>query len=109
MELANPKMTTHTVLRDWLLPSLLEFLGSNTHVEYPQRIFEVGPCEKLVESNLAETKTVHNLSAVTAHASAGFTEIRAALDGLLANLGLEGKVQPQTHPSSVILPRRPYR
>mgnify|MGYP001596431587 FL=1 len=32
------------------------------------------------------------------HASAGFTEIRASLDALLKNLGLEGGVEPQTHP-----------
>ncbi len=114
VELANPKMTTHTVVRDWLLPSLLEFLSSNTHVDYPQRIFEVGPCEKLLEGSRSEAETVYKLSAATTHASAGFTEIRAALDGLLANLGLEGRVHPHAHPSfldgrcgSVLLGDRP--
>src|SRR5437773_5778672 len=28
--LLNPKMTTHTVVRNWVLPSLLEFLSRNT-------------------------------------------------------------------------------
>jgi phenylalanyl-tRNA synthetase beta chain len=98
VELANPRMTTHTVLRDWVLPSLLEFLSSNTHVEYPQKIFEVASCARLVGGNGGEVETVPKLAAATMHASAGFTEIRASLDALLKNLGLEGGVEPQTHP-----------
>ena len=98
-ELANPRMTTHTVLRDWLLPSLLEFLSANTHVDYPQRIFELGPCERLDGGNGGKIETVSKLAAATVHASAGFTEIRACLDALLKSLGLESTVQPGTHPS----------
>ena len=44
VEIANPKVTTLTSLRSWLLPSLMEFLAGNTHVEYPQRLYEVGDC-----------------------------------------------------------------
>ena len=44
VEISNPKVTTLTSLRPWLLPSLMEFLASNTHVEYPQRLYEVGDC-----------------------------------------------------------------
>ena len=42
VEVANPKVTTLTCLRSWLLPSLMDFLSNNTHVEYPQKLFEVG-------------------------------------------------------------------
>src|SRR5207247_11249663 len=31
----NPTMTTHTVMRNWVLPSLLVFLSRNKHVDYP--------------------------------------------------------------------------
>ncbi|MEM2673877.1 MAG: phenylalanine--tRNA ligase subunit beta, partial [Candidatus Bathyarchaeia archaeon] len=44
IEIANPKISSMTCLRNWLLPSLMEFLSHNTHVEYPQKIFEVGYC-----------------------------------------------------------------
>src|SRR5207245_6794096 len=37
VELLNPRMTTHTVLRNLLLPSLLEILSHNTHVDSLQR------------------------------------------------------------------------
>ena len=42
VELANPKVETLTCLRSWLLPSLMEFFSCNLHVEYPQKIFELG-------------------------------------------------------------------
>jgi len=35
VEVANPKVSTLTCLRSWLLPSLMDFLSNNTHVEYP--------------------------------------------------------------------------
>jgi phenylalanyl-tRNA synthetase beta chain len=98
-ELANPRMTTHTMLRDRMLPSLLEFLSANTHVDYPQRIFEVGPCERLDGENGGKIATVSKLAAATIHATAGFTEIRACMDALLKSLGLESTVQPKTDPS----------
>src|SRR3989304_7323173 len=49
VEIANPKVVTMTCLRNWLLPSLMEFLGSNQSVEFPQRIFELGKVTMLDE------------------------------------------------------------
>src|SRR5438309_5029196 len=43
-ELLNPKMSTHTAMRSWLLPSILNLLHDNTHVDYPQRFSEIGTC-----------------------------------------------------------------
>ncbi len=99
VELANPKMTTHTILRNWLTPSLLEFLSNNTHVDYPQRIFEIGLCARPVEDHKGEPENVSKLAAVTTHANAGFTEIRATLDAVLGSLGIERRVEAGTHPS----------
>ncbi len=99
VELANPKMTTHTVLRDWLTPSLLEFLSSNTHVDYPQRMFEIGLCAGPIGGVEGPIGNVSKLAAVTTHANAGFTEIRASLDALLKSLKLDHSIEPGTHPS----------
>jgi len=99
IELQNPSMTTYTILRSWLLPSLMEFLSNNTHVEYPQRIFEVGQCFTRDPSTPTRVKDIPKLSAVTVHATAGFTEIRQSLDSLLRSLGVEYSVKPSTHPS----------
>jgi phenylalanyl-tRNA synthetase beta chain len=97
-ELMNPKMSTHTAMRSWLLPSLLNLLRDNTHVDYPQKVFEIGPCVVLQEG-ARETETRYKIAAVTIHAAAGFTEIRSCLDTLLKGIGLRFKVEPTTHPS----------
>jgi phenylalanyl-tRNA synthetase beta chain len=97
-ELLNPKMSTHDAMRSWLLPSLLNVLRDNTHVDYPQRVFEIGPCVVLRDGS-EETETRYKISAVTIHTSAGFTEIRSSLDTLLASVGLDFNVEASTHPS----------
>ena len=101
--LMNPKLTTHTVLRNSLLPSLLELLSRNTHVDYPQRIFEVGASVSREErrEHLREERKV---SALTIHAEAGFTEIRSALDALMKNLGQTLEIESTVH--AIFLPGR---
>jgi phenylalanyl-tRNA synthetase beta chain len=98
VELMNPKMSTHTAMRSWLLPSLLNLLRDNTHVDYPQKVFEIGPCVVLRE-RASETETRYKIAAVTIHTAAGFTEIRSCLDTLLTSIGLKFKVEATTHPS----------
>ncbi len=98
VELRNPKMSTLTVVRNWLLPSLMEFLSNNTHVDYPQRVFEIGPCAILRDGN-GEAETVHKLAAATIHTSAGYTEIRGGLDTLLNSLGISFTLEREGHPS----------
>jgi len=99
VELLNPRMTTHTTLRGWLLPSLLEILSHNTHVDYPQKIFELGPSIRRGENQIQPINQVRKLSAVTIHASAGFTEIRSSFDALSASTGHRFDIQSAEHPS----------
>jgi len=99
VKLMSPKMSTHTAMRSWLLPSLLNLLRDNTHVDYPQKVFEVGPCVALQQDRAGETETRYKIAAVTIHTAAGFTEIRSCLDTLLTSMGLKFKVEPTTHPS----------
>jgi len=98
-ELLNPKMSTHTAIRSWLLPSILNLLKDNTHVDYPQRVFEIGPCVLLNENGGEQTETQYKIAGVTIHTGAGFTEIRSCVDTLLKSIGLEFMIEPATHPS----------
>lgn len=103
VEIANPKMVTLTCLRNWLLPSLMEFLSHNTHVEYPQKIFEVG--DAVVFDERAETKTrnITKLACVTTHPNANFTEIKSCLEALFLNMGLKKwKIRETIHPSFIL-------
>ena len=99
IELLNPRMTTHTMLRNWLLPSLLELLSHNTHVDYPQRIFEIGPSISRGESQLQPIQETRKLAAVVIHANAGFTEIRSSLDALTKNEGRSFQIREKEDPS----------
>ena len=94
VEVANPKVTTLTCLRSWLLPSLMDFLASNTHIEYPQRLYEVGDCTVWNLNIPNRTKDVRKLACVSAHARANFTEIKSALEPLMTNLGFQFALRP---------------
>jgi phenylalanyl-tRNA synthetase beta chain len=98
-ELLNPKMSTHNAMRSWLLPSVLNLLKDNTHVDYPQKVFEIGPCVTVKGIGEGQTETRYKIAAVTIHTGAGFTEIRSCLDTLLGSVGVKFEVVPTTQPS----------
>jgi phenylalanyl-tRNA synthetase beta chain len=97
VRISNPKVQTLTCLRPWLLPSLLEFLSNNTHVQYPQKLFEVGDCTAWDESS--QPKDYRKLCCVSAHARANFTEMKSILQTLLANLGFDFAIQSTNNAS----------
>ena len=99
--ISNPKMTTHTAMRNWILPSLLEFLSHNTHVDYPQKIFEIGSTINLAEEDdpSQPVKEHQKVAAAIVHATAGFTEIRSSLDALIKCVGHDFEVKSTDHPS----------
>jgi phenylalanyl-tRNA synthetase beta chain len=101
VEIANPKVATMTCLRNWLLPSLLEFLGNNQSVEFPQKIFELGEVTFLDETRETKTRDEEWLAAATTHSNASFTEIKSALDAFFMNLGVEWQIKETNHPSFV--------
>jgi phenylalanyl-tRNA synthetase beta chain len=79
----------------------MEFFSCNLHVEYPQRIFELGTVT--VPDDKAETRTRDNdtLAAAVSHGNASFTEIKSVLDAVLMNLGLEWQIREARHPSFI--------
>ncbi|MDI6690542.1 MAG: phenylalanine--tRNA ligase subunit beta [Candidatus Bathyarchaeota archaeon] len=101
VEVANPKVQTFTCLRNWLLPSLMEFLSNNLHVEYPQKIFELGMVTLLDEKRETKTRDEERLAAVISHANSSFSEIKSALDAFLTNFGFEWQTRETKHPSFI--------
>lgn len=99
VELSNPKIMTLTSLRPWLLPSLMDFLASNTHVEYPQRLYEVGDCSEWDQNQPNRVKDARKLACVSAHSRANFTEMKSSLETLMMNLGFEFSLKPASNPS----------
>jgi len=101
VEVANPKVATMTCLRNSLLPSLMEFLGNNTSIEFPQRIFELGKVTALDDTKETKTRDENWLAAVTAHVSACFTEIKSVLDSFLMNFGVDWQIKETLHSSFI--------
>jgi phenylalanyl-tRNA synthetase beta chain len=101
VEISNPKMLTFTCLRNWLLPSLMEFLSHNTHVEYPQKVFEAGYVTVFDRKEENRTKDIRKLACAIIHANANFTEAKAILDTLFLNLGLKYSIRESRHESFI--------
>lgn len=101
VEVSNPRTLTYTCLRNWLIPSLMEFLSHNTHVEYPQKVFEVGECVVFDEKNDTKSQDIRKLACLIIHSGSNFSEIKATLDSLLLNLGLEYKLEETSHDSFI--------
>ncbi|MCJ7424845.1 phenylalanine--tRNA ligase subunit beta [Candidatus Bathyarchaeota archaeon] len=101
VEIANPKVQTLTCLRNWLLPSLIEFLSNNLSVDYPQRIFELGKITALDDKKETRTRDEEWLAAASSHPSAGFSEIKSALDAFFLNLNVGWQIKETKHPSFI--------
>jgi len=79
IEVAESKSQEHTVLRDLLLPGLLENLSRNVHEPYPQKLFETGTVFS-EDSPIGESL---HIACVSAHKDVGFTEIKSVLQSML--------------------------
>lgn len=81
--MSNALTEDYEVVRNWMLPSLMEILKRNRHHEYPQEFFEVG---EVVEMPNAENSK--KLCFVTA-GEVGYTDARQRLQVLENALGLD--------------------
>lgn len=101
VEIANPKLASMKCLRNWLLPSLMEFLSHNTHVEYPQKVSEIGLCVIHDKQQENMTREIEKLAAVTISSNSNFTEAKALLNALLLNLNVKYTMEAIYHPSYI--------
>jgi len=89
----NPKSRKFSVLRNSLLPVLLDFTAHNQHADYPQKIFEVG--DVIIPNNERETSVdqIPSVSGLMTDVKVNITKLLSELGFLLRNLGLEGKFE----------------
>ncbi len=79
MSVLDSKSQEHTILRDSLLPSLLENLSKNIHESYPQKLFETG----VVFSKGKPIDESINLGVVIAYKDTNYSEIKAIMQSIL--------------------------
>ena len=101
IEVANPRTLRFTCLRDWITPSLVEFLSFNTHVEYPQKVFEVGYCVVPAKDSPTGARDKRVLGFAIAGDQATFTDAKSVADGFLRLLGLSYELKEMDHPSFI--------
>ena len=101
VELANPVSNEYSICRTWILPSLMKILMKNQHVEYPQKVFEVGDVVLPEERSEVKTKTIRKLAGVVASSTANLTEMKSIVESLLKSLGLKYEIRSLSHPSFI--------
>jgi phenylalanyl-tRNA synthetase beta chain len=98
--LANPVSTDYSIIRNDLLPSLMNNLAVSKHHVFPQRMFEVSDVITLDDKSETFTERRIHLAVVSSHPTATFTEIKSILESLLMNLGFSDWTLKETsHPS----------
>jgi phenylalanyl-tRNA synthetase beta chain len=101
VEIENPVSSSWSVFRNWILPSLLEFLSNNKHVEYPQKIFEIGNAVLIDETKETKTKDVKKLACAISYTKASYEDISSVLDSFLSSFGFSYKLKPIKHKSFI--------
>lgn len=99
VEIANPVSQELTILRTWLLPSLLQVLRSNKKHPLPQRIFEVGNVVLLDEGSETGAVERRRLGACVAGRPAGWSHVKAVVEAVLREFGIRPEVRAVEHPS----------
>ena len=92
----DSKSLEHTILRDSLLPGLIDNLAKNIHESYPQKLFEMGTIFNKTSSVTEET----HLCAVSSHKNANFSEIKSILQSVIQSIfGKTCETKTTTHPT----------
>ena len=99
IEIENHTSQTYSAIRTNILPTLLEFLTNNKHVDYPQKIFEQGLTTKRNGNIITDQEL---LAIAISHPTTNFTEIRQTITALLNNLGMHDFEIKETEHQSYI-------
>jgi phenylalanyl-tRNA synthetase beta chain len=98
-DILNPKTVEYTLLRDALLPSLMEVLQNNKPAGYPQRFSEAAEVVLLDKSCETGASNQYRLAGVIAHSRANFTEAKSVVESILKNVGIKAHYKPAENPS----------
>ena len=96
ISVSDSKSQEHTILRDSILPGLIDNISKNIHEPYPQKLFEIGTIFSLNNPIKEET----SLACISAHKDASYTEIKSVLQSFLkTTLNLDCQTKTSAHPS----------
>lgn len=105
----DSKSQSFEFLRCDLLASLLQVLGSSSHEEYPQRVFEEAPTFFRSREVMSGVLEEEHVAVVVAESDARYSQIRSILDSFL-NLVLQqdsaASYEPAPDPGEIFAPGR---
>lgn len=90
-KMSNALTEDYSVVRNWLLPSMMQVLESNRHRSYPQKIFEAADTTVLDDSDIGASNR-KKLAYVHA-GEADYTDAKAVLQVLSRELGVKIEVE----------------
>ncbi|HSD05038.1 MAG TPA: phenylalanine--tRNA ligase subunit beta, partial [Nitrosopumilaceae archaeon] len=96
ISVADSKSQGYTILRDAILPGLIDTLSRNIHETYPQRLFESG----IVFSKASDgVKEETHLACICAHNDVSYTEIKSVLQSAFkTGFGMSCDTQMTSNP-----------
>lgn len=98
VEILNRMNENYAVLRDLVLPSLLQLEARSSTAAYPHRVFEVGEVAVFAAERPYGSRTELHAAALVVHRQAGLSESHADLLHLAEQLGVELRLKPGEHP-----------
>ena len=90
IKLKNPVSAEYSILRTWILPSLMKNLSVNVKRLYPQKLFEIGDVVRPDEERPEKAVRTLRLAAVSSHSNASYSEMKSVIEEALKNLELSG-------------------
>ncbi|RZV11846.1 phenylalanyl-tRNA synthetase beta subunit [Natrinema hispanicum] len=97
----EPYSEDFTMLRTWVMPSLLMVLERNTHRAYPQDLAEIGFAAEVDEDENTGVTEGRRIGAVLASHDAGYEDAKARLQALARNFDVEVETPPTDHPTFI--------
>jgi phenylalanyl-tRNA synthetase beta chain len=91
----NPITEFHTMVRTWLLPSIMDILSKNRHRDLPQRVFELG------EVVYGDGKNRTHVAGAIIEDRASFTAIKSIIEAIFRDLGVEFEISEKEHGSFI--------
>ncbi|PGF16143.1 phenylalanine--tRNA ligase subunit beta [Natrinema sp. CBA1119] len=97
----EPYSEDFTMLRTWVMPSLLMVLERNTHRSYPQNLAEIGFAAEVDDRENTGVAEGRRVGAVLAHHEAGYEDAKARLQTLARNFDADLETPPTDHPTFI--------
>ena len=97
----NIMTENYSVVRDAILPSLLEVEAVSGNAAYPHLIFEAGEVGVRTTTTNLGSQTLVNCSGAIFHADASFSEVHAYVDRLFYFLDLDYKLKTRDHATAI--------